>query len=265
MLSNSDFFTGAFPAEYNNALSGVFDIFMRNGNNQKHEHTLQIGTIGLDASSEGPFKKGGRSSYLFNYRYSVLALLTPLLPEGAEAIKYQDLSFKLNFPTKKFGVFSAWGIGLIDRSGPKAKTDSTKRVYNEDTEEKDIKQYMSAAGISNKYFLNNRTYIKTTLAATVSRMDLTTKRFDSAIQFKPQNIIRNTNWNYILSSLANTKFSPKHTNKTGLLVTGLSYNILLKDTCDNGRSIRTTTDENGSACYCQLIQNHLLISPMHLP
>jgi hypothetical protein len=245
MLSNSDFFTGAFPAEYNNALSGVFDIFMRNGNNQKHEHTVQIGTIGLDASSEGPFKKGGRSSYLFNYRYSMLALLTPLLPQGSEAIKYQDLSFKLNFPTKKFGVFSAWGVGLIDGSGPKAKTDSTKRLYNEDTEEKDIKQYMGAAGISNKYFFNNRAYIKTTLAATVSSIDLTTKRFDSAMQFKPQNIIKNTNWNYILSSSLNTKFSPKHTNKTGLLVTCLSYNILLKDTCNNDRSIRTITDENG--------------------
>ncbi|MCK4700073.1 MAG: carboxypeptidase-like regulatory domain-containing protein, partial [Bacteroidales bacterium] len=32
VLSNSDFMTGAFPAEYGNAYSGVFDLKMRNGN-----------------------------------------------------------------------------------------------------------------------------------------------------------------------------------------------------------------------------------------
>ena len=37
MLANSDFFTGAFPAEYSNALSGVFDLSLRNGNNQETE------------------------------------------------------------------------------------------------------------------------------------------------------------------------------------------------------------------------------------
>ena len=34
VIGNSDFYNGAFPAEYNNALSGVFDMHMRNGNNQ---------------------------------------------------------------------------------------------------------------------------------------------------------------------------------------------------------------------------------------
>lgn len=32
VLGNSDFFTGAFPSEYSNALSGVFDMHMREGN-----------------------------------------------------------------------------------------------------------------------------------------------------------------------------------------------------------------------------------------
>jgi hypothetical protein len=67
LLSNSDFFTGAFPAEYGNALAGVFDMKLRNGNNEKHEHAFQIGVMGIDFSSEWPFKQGGKSSYLFNY------------------------------------------------------------------------------------------------------------------------------------------------------------------------------------------------------
>ncbi|HNF71866.1 MAG TPA: carboxypeptidase-like regulatory domain-containing protein, partial [Chitinophagaceae bacterium] len=55
LMTNSDFFTGAMPAEYQNALSGVFDLYMRNGNARKREHTFQLGLIGIDAASEGPF------------------------------------------------------------------------------------------------------------------------------------------------------------------------------------------------------------------
>ncbi len=43
LLTSSDFFTSAFPAEYGNATSGVFDIKMRPGNNEQHELTGQVG------------------------------------------------------------------------------------------------------------------------------------------------------------------------------------------------------------------------------
>lgn len=58
VLGNSDFFTGAFTAEYSNALSGVFDLNMRNGNCNRWEHAFKVGVLGIDLSSEGPFKKG---------------------------------------------------------------------------------------------------------------------------------------------------------------------------------------------------------------
>jgi len=227
MLANSDFFTGAFPAEYNNALSGVFDLAMRTGNNQKRENTLQVGVVGIDASSEGPFKKGGKASYLFNYRYSTLALLAPLLPENASSLKYQDLSFKLNFPTQKAGTFSLWGIGLADRAGAKAKTDSSEWKYFDDKEENEIKQYMGAAGLTHKYFFKNHAYIKTTLAATTNNTDWNTEKLNPELSLQPYSKIDNKNWNFVLSSFVNKKFSAKHTNKTGVLVTGMMYDLLL--------------------------------------
>ena len=126
MLANSDFYTGAFPAEYGNALSGVFDVKLRTGNAEKRETAFQIGGIGVDLSSEGPFRKGGKSSYLFNYRYSTLALLKPLIPAEAGEIKYQDLSFKFNFPTKNAGTFVLWGIGALDAQNRDAITNPEK-------------------------------------------------------------------------------------------------------------------------------------------
>lgn len=57
VLTNSDFMTGAFPAEYGNALSGVFDLKLRRGNNQKSEQTIQVGFLGTDLALEGPFKR----------------------------------------------------------------------------------------------------------------------------------------------------------------------------------------------------------------
>ena len=98
VLGNSDFFTGAFPAEYGNAVSGVFDMKLRNGNNQKNENTIQVGIMGIDVASEGPLSKKHKASYIFNYRYSTTGLLN--LDGGT--MDYQDLNFKLNFPT------SAW-------------------------------------------------------------------------------------------------------------------------------------------------------------
>ncbi|MCB0641525.1 MAG: carboxypeptidase-like regulatory domain-containing protein, partial [Phaeodactylibacter sp.] len=93
-IGNSDFFMGAFPAEYGNALSSVFDLSIRKGSTSSYHHSLQVGFFGLDAASEGPFKKGSDASYLFNYRYSTLALF-------GLGLNYQDLSFKVHVPTKK--------------------------------------------------------------------------------------------------------------------------------------------------------------------
>ncbi len=116
-LSNSDFFTGAFPAEYGNALSGAFDLKMRNGNDDKYEFTLQAGFNGLEAGAEGPVIKKNGSSFLFNYRYSMLLLVDKII--GTEALSvsavpfYHDFSIKLNFPGRKHGKFSITGIGGI--------------------------------------------------------------------------------------------------------------------------------------------------------
>lgn len=111
LLANSDFYTGAFSPEYGDVLSGVFDVKFRSGNNEKREYTFGIGALGIDATLEGPFKKGYAGSYLINYRYSSLALLDGVgLVDFGGVPKYQDAAFKINLPTKKLGAFSEWEV-----------------------------------------------------------------------------------------------------------------------------------------------------------
>jgi hypothetical protein len=246
------------PAEYSNALSGVFDIFMRNGNNQKHEHTFQLGAIGIDAASEGPFKKGGKSSYIFNYRYSTMGLLVPILPENAAGTTYQDLSFKLNFPTKKAGVFSIWGMGLIDFSDAQAKDNINKWKYDYDRENAEARQFMGATGIGHKIFLSDEQYLKTTLAATANGLDMHSERVDSSFISHAHNVVNNVYYNFILSSFLNTKFSARHTNKSGFVATAMNYDMLLKNATAERDPLQTLVNENGKSALIAAYSNSII-------
>lgn len=258
LLANSDFFSGAFPAQYNNALSGVFDIFMRTGNNARREHTFQVGLTGIDAASEGAFRKDGRSSYLFNYRYSTLSLLAPLLPDNAGGVRYQDLSFKLHFPTKKAGVFSVWGIGLADRSGAEAKTDTSLWQYETDRQNQIVKQYMAAAGLNHELFLGENQYLKSTLAATTNGLNYTTDEEINAI-FYPKNKIKNEQTNWILNTYLNTKTSRWHTNRTGITATLLTYQLRLSEAAKRGEPLQTLVHQRGNSALLAAFSNSTLV------
>lgn len=165
-LANSDFLTGAFPAEYGNGNSGVFDLKMRNGNNEKHEFLGQIGFNGLEFLAEGPIKKDG-ASYLISYRYSTLAVFNSMgIQFGESGIPfYQDLSFKFNFPTAKFGSFSVWGIGGISSTQIiNSNKTAAERAQLQFPQDVSFSSKMGAAGITNSFQINKKSYIKTVLS-----------------------------------------------------------------------------------------------------
>jgi len=111
LLTNSDFFTGAFPAQYGNTLAGIFDMRMRNGNNHHHEYWFQVGWNGLEFGTEGPFSKKSLASYIVSYRYSPLQFLNWFNINVGIVPKYQDLNLKITIPTRKSGTFTIIGIG----------------------------------------------------------------------------------------------------------------------------------------------------------
>lgn len=224
VMGNSDFFNGAFPAEYGNALSGVFDMSMRNGNNQKHEHTIQLGLLGLDLASEGPLSKKNGSSYIINYRYSATGLISGLI--GDLNLKYQDLSFKLNFPTLKAGTFSIWGLGLDDKNDVKAADEKKWKSYSD---RQNVKTDLAklAGGFNHKINIGKGAYLKSSIAATYSYTEQFATMYENGIKSPPIPIadIKNYNLDLVFNSFVNKKFSSKHTNRTGLTATGLFYNL----------------------------------------
>jgi len=164
VIGNSDFYNGAFPAEYSNVLSGIFDMQIRNGNNQKYEHTFQLGILGIDLASEGPINRKHGSSYIFNYRFSTTSLAT-----GNDMnLKYQDLSFKLNFPYPEGRNFLYLGIGLIDRDKPEA-IDRDEWETQGDRQSGNTAFDKAAGGLTHKCLINADTYIRSSLAATYSK------------------------------------------------------------------------------------------------
>lgn len=234
MLANSDFFTGAFPAEYGNALAGVFDMKLRNGNSEKRENAVQLGLLGIDVSSEGPFVKGKGATYLFNYRYSTLGLLAGLgLFNESQVPRYQDLSFKFTFPTKKAGTFSLWGIGAIDHSMEKETTDSTKWETNWDRFKNNWKLSTGAIGVSHKLLLDKNTYVTTTLAASGVRNVAHIQRVDDNLTLQPESELNDRSGRITLSSVLNHKFSSRFSLRSGINYHRLFYNLDLGSTVDN--------------------------------
>lgn len=253
LLANSDFFTGAFPAEYGNALAGVFDMKLRNGNNEEREHTLQIGIMGLDVSSEGPFKKGKNSTYLFNYRYSTLGLFSELgiLPSD-QIPKYQDLSFKLNFPTKKAGTFSLWGIGAIDNNNEPDELDPTKWETDWDRINYDWGINTGALGFSHKMNAGKKSFISTTLAVSGIQNTLQATRLDNDLARRPHWDIKDKSGKITLSSFLNHKFNARLVVKTGINYHALFYDLDLSSTVqDDPETFQNFVKENGHSTFLE--------------
>ncbi|WP_035558435.1 TonB-dependent receptor [Hymenobacter sp. IS2118] len=115
LLAKSDFLTGAFPAEYANALGSVFDLRLRKGNDEKREFLGQVGFNGLEIGAEGPYSKNSKASYLINYRYSVFSAVKAVGFDVVGTPEYQDLTFKTDVPVGARGTFSAWVLGGSSR------------------------------------------------------------------------------------------------------------------------------------------------------
>lgn len=228
-LANSDFYMGAFPAEYGDAVAGVFDVRLRNGNNDRYEFSCQLGILGTELAAEGPISRKSGSSFLFTYRYSTLDLFQGLhIKIGTTSVpRYQDATFKVNFPVGKKGDFSVFGIGglsNIDLIVSNLK-EQTTQLYGESDRDQYFTSNTGIVGASYGQTINSSTYTKITVAQTandiyaehdyVFRNPVVFTQIDSPL--KPILGYRYTTATTAAHWYVNKKLSPRHTLKFGIV------------------------------------------------
>ena len=220
LLKNSDFLTSAFPAEYGNALSGVFDIGFRNGNKENFEATMQLAAFsGLEAMVEGPIKKENNSSFLVAYRHSFVELAESLnLNIGTDATpRYKDLSFKVDLPKSKLGNISFFGIGGLSDIDFIGSELTEGDFYAETDQNSYVTSQVGIIGMDHRLLLSETAYLRTTISASASANTYKEDRLIENESPRPQVDLDDGINRYAINSYFNKKYNARHTLRIGFL------------------------------------------------
>jgi hypothetical protein len=230
VLSNSDFLTGAFPAEYGNATAGVFDLKLRNGNADKHEFMFQIGFNGAELLAEGPINKNSRASYLLSYRYNDLSFFNRIgLSIGTNAVpQYQDLTFKLNFPHKR-GVTSLFGIGGLSYINILASEADEGDVYALDNSNTYYQSIVGILGLTHKHRIGRKAYVNVSSALQTGINNI----LNDTVNANFENPFTTYGTNSSISKWTNTAFLNYKINSQHVVKMGLQADIYILDLIDS--------------------------------
>lgn len=254
-LKTSDFYTGAFSAEYGNATGAVFDLSLRNGNKDKVEKTIQLNLFsGLEAMIEGPMsKKKNGSSFLVGYRYSFAQIGQSLgFNIGTEAVpKYQDLTFNLNFAPSKFGKFSLFGMGGISSIDMIGKDlDSTDMFANMD-EDNYFKSRLGVIGLKHTIDIGSKSYLRSVISYAYTNNEGETYKYDEDMTNRKHVAEgKTTTGDFRISSFLNSRINSRLTVRGGLLAEFQSLNTV-RDSREEYADWRRLRDYDGNALLLQ--------------
>jgi len=227
LLSTSAFFNGAFPTEYGNALSGVLDMRFRPGNEEKTEYTAQLGLIGLDLAMEGPFRKNSRASYLVNARYSTIGILSALgVDLGDEEINFADLSFNLNFPFKKGGQFTVFGVAGNSENIFEAERDSSLWEFQKDGQDIRFESQTMIAGATLNLPVGEKSNWRTVFAASKLQTDRVADLLDTEYLPQAKDAAQNDQSKISLHSTFKYAINPENQLKIGAAIVRQDFDLL---------------------------------------
>lgn len=253
LLTNSDFMTGAFPAEYGNALAGVFDLNLRKGNNERKEYTAQVSFLGTDLALEGPFSGNYRGSYLVNYRYSTLSILDNLGIDIGDAVtNFQDLSYHFYLPTNKIGVFSIYGFGGLSDQRHNADRDSARWESEDLRYNSNYFSNTGATGLKHLFNMGQNTYIQSSVVLSGNANGY--EEFRLADDYTPQFEYEQKylNKRLLISSVLNHKFNAKHSLRAGAYFNRYFYNLNQRNRDAESQAIEEKLRTNDNATTLQL-------------
>ena len=254
MIDDSEFYTGAFTAEYGNVYSAVFDMRLRNGNDRKREYTLKAGVLGTDLTAEGPIPGTNGGSYLANYRYSTLALL-----DGAGIVdyggvpRYTDAAFKVRLPSADYGTIALYGLG-----GRSAIVDEDLGV-KEDTlfSRAEFGSRMGVIGISHTKTLGEKSFIYTnvSMSGNGSGTDYTESPVPGETPLELRHKDDLAKWTLRLSSTVNTRINAHHKLRSGIIVSNERFRMYANSWDPDRQRMVLNLDRTGSANTMQAFTN----------
>ena len=250
LLSNFDFLTSAFPAEYGNATSGVIDLNLRKGNPDTYEGTILVGDVGLQGTLEGPIAKGYKGSFLINYRYATLALVDKLhlanLGDNNVPSKFQDISFSLNLPTVGWGNFELFGVGGNNSTGTNAIKDSAQWTDWDQRRDENENHNLGILGVKYQYlFPNRRTYIKTVVSATTQH-DIWDKGYIVQDYYRQTEHLEDyTNHNVRATMMVNHSFGAQSSIRAGIIYSNLWANMFEENYLWHQKAFETNVNRTG--------------------
>jgi hypothetical protein len=257
VLAMSDFLSGAFPAEYGNAYSGVMDISLRTGNMDKYEFGFQIGDVGIEASAEGPVLNINGSSFLVNYRYSTLGILgqAGLINLGNNNIPpiFQDLTFNIKIPTKNTGIFYFFGVGGMSNTGTEPASDSLKWGSYDDREYETEDHKMGVFAIKHTITLPNQKTFLRSIVALEGQQD----KWNHGYLTNDYSRFQNYNDDFSYPTLrvafqANHKFNRLMSFRTGFNCSFISFKMFAREFDFDQTVYDTIIDKTGSTSQYQI-------------
>jgi hypothetical protein len=252
LLANSDFLTGAFAAEYGNALSGVFDLKLRKGNNEKREFSLQAGMLGLNASAEGPLKKNYKGSYLVNYRYSTLNILNELglIPNGSPT-NFQDASYHIYLPAGKAGTFTVFGFWGKNAQDSKFNDDSTQWKDESDRYQFSYTGNTSVNALTHNIKLGKRSTLKSAISYSSVTSGNNVQYARTIRNKEPWYEEAYTTRKLNFNSTLNYKFSSRSNLRAGILLSRIEYDYFQKSRENRNEPIKEVINADGNTATLQ--------------
>ena len=268
LLTNSTFLTGAFPANYGNALSGVFDLTLRKGNRDKFEGLFAVSFNGFEGGIEGPLgKKGG--SYLINYRYSVIGLIDKLTGgstgggtgTGDAIPEFQDVSFHIHLPTEKLGTFSLFGFGgdsSIEFLSDIAASDSPN-LFTDSNEDLRFRTNSNIIALTNKHYYSDKSFGKLSVSYARSGVNTEVDTISGLLETVPVFRDNSDQDRLRVAYDFKSKLNKKHIINAGVNYSNLNFNFLdsVRNSATSFRILRDFDDNASlSQAYAQWQYRH---------
>jgi hypothetical protein len=257
-IGKSDFLTGAFPAQYGNAISSVFDLSLRNGNTDRTEFLTEVSFTGFELGIEGPLSKKHTSSFIVNYRYSTVGILSNFgldFGTGKAVPQYQDLNFKFSLPLSEKNKLSIFGLGgpsKINFLG--ADVDSTSdNFYSTGSQNLFTRYFMGVLGLTLETNFDKKTYGKLSVGYSNTNENIKQDSI-SSISMKAFRDYENnyTTNRFSVSYFFSHKFNPKNNLIAGTNNSMIHFNLFDKNIYGGGTSEKINIDQNNNLSLIQV-------------